>query len=258
MRYTQENCRIVSIKHLTPQVCDILIEAKDIASVAKAGQFVHISCKEYSLRRPISICSFDANQGLIRLVCENRGKGTEWLNSRQAGDLLDVIGPLGHGFPLTDPSKKAVMIGGGIGTPPLLPIAHYYQNNATVITGFRNRNAVILQDDFRSAGANVCLCTDDGSAGFHGFTTQVLEQIFAHNHVDVVYTCGPKMMMKKIAEMAKDRGIECYVSMEERMACGIGACLGCTCKTKDDNGKTNMTRVCLNGPVFRAEEVDWT
>ena len=161
--------------------------------------------------------------GILRLVFEIRGKGTAWLAQRQTGDNLDIVGPLGHGFPAADPAKKAVLVGGGIGTPPLLPVARFYGGNATVITGFRNGAAAILQEDFAAAGAHTVLCTDDGSAGFHGFTTQALEQHLAQNACDVVYTCGPKVMMKGVAAIAADRGISCYVSMEERMGCGVGA-----------------------------------
>ena len=122
------------------------------------------------------------------------------------------------------------------------------------------RAAAILQADFEAAGARTLLCTDDGSAGFHGFTTQALaERVWRRGTARSVYTCGPKVMMqRRRANLAAARGIPCYVSMEERMGCGVGACLGCTCKTRDDKGEPHMTRVCLNGPVFNAAEVDWT
>lgn len=258
MRYTQEQCKLLYKAEIAPGIYNCTLSAPQIASAASAGQFVNILCDGYQLRRPISICGFDETLGILRLVFEVRGKGTAWLAERQAGDVLDLVGPLGHGFPLPDAGKKAILVGGGIGTPPLLPVAHFYGQNATVITGFRNGAAAILQDDFAAAGARTILCTDDGSAGFHGFTTQAMEEHLASHPCDVVYTCGPKVMMKRVADMATARGITCYVSMEERMGCGVGACLGCTCKTKDKQGDTHMTRVCLNGPVFDAAEVDWT
>lgn len=258
MRYTQESCKLLYKSEIAPGIYNYTLSAPAIAGAASAGQFVQILCGDYTLRRPISICGFDAGLGILRLVFEIRGKGTAWLAQRQTGDNLDIVGPLGHGFPAADPAKKAVLVGGGIGTPPLLPVARFYGGNATVITGFRNGAAAILQEDFAAAGAHTVLCTDDGSAGFHGFTTQALEQHLAQNACDVVYTCGPKVMMKGVAAIAADRGISCYVSMEERMGCGVGACLGCTCKTKDAAGEPHMTRVCLNGPVFNAAEVDWT
>lgn len=258
MRYTQETAKLLHKQELAPGVFNLILSAPAIAGAAAAGQFVNVLCGAYALRRPISICGFDAQTGILRLVFEVRGKGTAWLAQLENGAPVDLIGPLGHGFPLLEPDKRAVLIGGGIGTPPLLPLAQHYAANATVITGFRSGAAAILQDDFAVTGARTILCTDDGSAGFHGFTTQALEQHLRDNACDVVYTCGPKIMMKRVAECAAQQGIMCYVSMEERMACGVGACLGCACKTKDEKGDPHMQRVCLNGPVFNATEVDWT
>lgn len=257
MRYLQEQCRLLHQVEIAPGIYNATLSAPQIARIAAVGQFVNILCDGFELRRPISLCGFDTELGIIRLVFEIRGKGTAWLAGRQDGDILDIIGPLGHGFPLKDASQKAVMVGGGIGTPPLLPLARHYGRNATVITGFRTACAAILQEDIAACGATAVLCTDDGSAGFHGFTTQALETHLDANACNVIYTCGPKVMMRGVADIAQKRGIPCFVSMEERMGCGVGACLGCVCKTKDGD-TVKHTRVCLNGPVFTAEEVDWT
>lgn len=258
MRYMQEMCELIYKQELTKGVYSFTLKAPAIAAKASCGQFVNVLCDPFQLRRPISIGGFDAAAGILRLIFEVRGKGTDWLASREVGDTLDLLGPLGHGFPLLDAGKRAVMIGGGIGTPPLLPLCRHYGKNATLISGFRNASAVILEEDAKAFGARTVVCTDDGSAGFAGFTTQALEQELASGTFDAVYTCGPKVMMKKVAELAKKHGILCYVSMEERMACGVGACLGCTCKTKKEDGDIAMTRVCVNGPVFEASEVDFT
>lgn len=258
MRYLQEMCQIISVNTLAQGVYDMLLSAPGIAGKAKAGQFVHIVCGEHLLRRPISIAGFDPEAGTLRLVFEVRGKGTKWLSERPVGQTLDILGPLGHGFPLLDKGKNVVLVGGGIGTPPLLPVARHYGEKATVILGFRHKGMCILEEDFAKAGARIILCTDDGSAGFHGFTTQALELHLADHPCDVIYTCGPKVMMKGVARLAEQRGIRCLVSMEERMCCGIGACLGCVCKTRDPEGQIHHTRVCLNGPVFESTEVDWT
>lgn len=257
MRYLQEQCRLLHKTEIAPGIYNATLAAPQIARIAAVGQFVNILCDGFQLRRPISLCGFDAELGIIRLVFEIRGKGTAWLAKCQDGDTLDMIGPLGHGFPLKGADKKAVMVGGGIGTPPLLPLARHYGRNATVITGFRNASAAILQEDIAVCGAQPVLCTDDGSAGFHGFTTQALEAHLEQNACDVIYTCGPKIMMRGVAEIAQKCSIPCFVSMEERMGCGVGACIGCVCKTKDGDS-VKHTRVCLNGPVFAAEEVDWT
>lgn len=256
MRYTQETGRLLRKEEVAPGIYSFVLSSPAIAGITAAGQFVDVLCDGYALRRPISICSFDANLGILRIVFEVRGKGTEWLADRKQGETLDLIGPLGHGFPLLDSGSKAVAVGGGIGTPPLLPLAKYYKENMTVITGFRTASAAILQKDFTAAGADTVLCTDDGSAGFHGFTTQALENHLVSNPCDVIYACGPKVMMRGVAKIAEKRGVLCYVSMEERMGCGVGACLGCACRIKE-NGGTSMKRVCLNGPVFNAAEVVW-
>ena len=258
MRYTEEQGRLLYKAEIAPGIFNFTLTAPKIAAIAATGQFVTVLCEGFELRRPISLCGFDAAAGILRLVFEVRGKGTAWLAQRQIGENLSLVGPLGHGFPLLESDKKVLLVGGGIGTPPLLPIARHYGSNATVITGFRNAASVILQDDFQAVGAKTILCTDDGSAGFHGFTTQAMERHLAESDCDVVYTCGPKVMMKRVAEQANKKGIPCWVSMEERMACGVGACLGCACKTKDENGDPRMARVCLNGPVFDAQEVDWS
>lgn len=256
MRYTQETGKLLYKEEIAPGVYNFVLNSPVIAGAAQVGQFVDILCDGFTLRRPISICGFDAKSGILRIVFEIRGKGTDWLAERQKGDTLDLLGPLGHGFPLLDSSKKAIAVGGGIGTPPLLPLARHYGKNITVITGFRTSSAVILQDDLKALGAETVMCTDDGTAGFHGFTTQALEKTLESHTCDVIYTCGPKVMMRGVAKIAEKRSILCYVSMEERMGCGVGACLGCACRTKEENG-TKMKRVCLNGPVFDAAEVVW-
>lgn len=258
MRYVQELCELIYKQELANGVYSFTLRAPQIAAKAACGQFVNVLCDPFQLRRPISIGGFDAGSGILRLVFEIRGKGTDWLAAREEGEKLDLLGPLGHGFPLLSADKRAVMIGGGIGTPPLLPLCRHYGKNGTLISGFRTASAMILQEDAAAFGATTIGCTDDGSAGFAGFTTQALEEELEKGTFDVVYTCGPKIMMKKVAELAARYHIPCYVSMEERMACGVGACLGCACKTKTEDGGTAMTRVCMNGPVFEASEVDFT
>ncbi|MBQ3093806.1 MAG: dihydroorotate dehydrogenase electron transfer subunit [Clostridia bacterium] len=258
MRYLQEQCTLMYKQEIAKGVYSFTLKAPKISKLAECGQFVNVLCDPFQLRRPISIGGFDADAGILRLVFEVRGKGTDWLAACEEGEMIDLIGPLGHGFPLKASDKRAVMIGGGIGTPPLLPLCRHYGKNAVLISGFRTASAVILEDDAKAFGARTVVCTDDGSAGFHGFTTQALEEELKNGAFDVVYTCGPKIMMKKVAELAEKYNVPCYVSMEERMACGVGACLGCACKTKKPDGETAMTRVCLNGPVFEASEVDFT
>lgn len=258
MKYVQELCELIYKQELVKGVYSFTFKAPNIARAAQCGQFVNVLCDPFQLRRPISIGGFDADNGILRLIFEVRGKGTDWLAAREEGEKLDLLGPLGHGFPLLALDKKAVMVGGGIGTPPLLPLARHYGQNGVLISGFRTASAVILEEDTKAFGARAVVCTDDGTAGFAGFTTAALEEELKNGAFDVVYTCGPKIMMKKVAELAEKYNVACYVSMEERMACGVGACLGCACKTKEEDGSTAMKRVCVNGPVFEASEVDFT
>ena len=233
-------------------IFDITVLCPEIAALAEAGQFAQVLAEGFFLRRPISICGIDKQAGTIRLVFEVRGSGTEVISHLNVGENIDIMAPLGHGFTKID--GKAVCTGGGIGVPPMLGIASLYGADATVITGFRNAAAVILQEDFKAAGCNTVLCTDDGSAGIHGFVTTALEQHLQSNKTDIIYACGPMPMLKAVAAMAEKNGIRCEVSLEQRMACGVGACLGCACRTLV-NGEEKFRHVCKDGPVFDAREV---
>lgn len=167
-----------------------------------------------------------------------------------------MLAPLGHGFTVDESFKKVVLVGGGIGTPPMMPLAKIYGKKATVISGFRSAEAVILQEDFKKTGAETILCTDDGTTGRKGFVTEPLKELLEQGSIDAVYACGPMPMLKNIASLADEANVYCEVSLEERMGCGIGACLVCACKTKKD-GEEHFAHVCKNGPVFNAKEVIW-
>lgn len=257
MSYTQGSYPVIDKKAIAKGIFDFTILCKEVADVATCGQFVHVSAKGFSLRRPISISSVDKEKGTIRIIFEVRGKGTEEISRTNVGELVDMIAPCGHGFTLLGKTKKVICIGGGIGTPPMLALAQYYKENATVISGFKNSSIAILQEDFKKAGANAVLCTDDGSAGKKGFVTEALKDCLANEKPDMIYACGPKPMLSAIAVIAQQNNIECEVSLEERMGCGIGACLVCACRTKDENGNESMSHVCQNGPVFNSKEVVW-
>ncbi len=254
MKYTQNQYIVLSKKAIAKNIFDMEINAKDIAEVAQAGQFVHVLAKGFALRRPISLAEINKNAGTIRIIFEAKGDGTKEIADTKIGESIDVLGPLGHGFSILDTSKKAICVGGGIGVPPMLPLAQIYGKNGTVISGFRNSSLVILQDDFSKTGCDNILCTDDGSAGIKGFVTQSLEEKIIFSRPDIIYACGPKVMLKAVAEIAKKYDIKCEISLEERMGCGIGACLVCACKTQK-NGEEKMSHVCKDGPVFDAKEV---
>lgn len=250
--------KIRSMEQLTAAAWSMVIECPDVAAKAEPGQFVNLLPDgEFTLRRPISICGIDKAQGTLRIVFEVRGKGTAALAKLRAGDTVNMLAPLGHGFTLPAKESHVILVGGGIGTPPMLPLAQYFGKNAVVISGFRNQDAVILQDDFAAAGTKTILCTDDGSAGRFGLVTLPLEEEIKAEKPALICACGPLPMLRATAALAEAYEIPCQVSLEERMGCGIGACLVCACRTKDANGDEQYTHVCKNGPVFNAKEVIW-
>lgn len=238
---------------LTGNIFSLRLKAEEIASSVAAGQFVHIKCGDNSLlRRPISIC--DVADGVLTIIVDARGEGTRWLAGRQPGDTLDLLGPLGNGFSLN--GKNIILIGGGIGVPPMLLAARSSAGQTTAILGFRNKDGVILGDAFRSICKDVVISTDDGSFGEKGPVTLPLKRLLDSGGYDSVLACGPRAMLKAVAELCTASAVPCQVSMEERMGCGVGACLVCACKTKKD-GAEQMRHVCKDGPVFLASEVVW-
>ncbi len=256
MKYTQGKYQVVSKNALAKDIYSIEILCPEVADVACPGQFVHILPNGCTLRRPISICGINKEKGTLRIVFIVKGDGTKEIAKLNEGELIDMLAPLGHGFTLNESYKKIVLVGGGIGNPPMLPLAEMYGERAVVISGFRSADAVILQDDFKKTGAETILCTDDGTVGRKCFVTEPLRELLENGDVDAVYTCGPTPMLKNIAAIAEEFGVYCEVSLEERMGCGIGACLVCACKTKKD-GQEHHAHVCKNGPVFNSKEVVW-
>lgn len=252
MKFDAQDCKLVAKTQLTPTIYDFRLQNAELAEIAKPGQFAHLLVPGKTLRRPISIC--DVEGDIIRLVLEVRGEGTKILAETEVGDTINMICPLGKGFDIpTD--KKIIFIGGGIGVPPMLYSAKSAGKNSVVINGFRDKSAVILTEDFKKTGCKLIETTDNGSYGIHGFVTQPLKEII--DEADMICACGPTPMLKNIAAMAQQHEKECFVSLEQRMACGVGACLGCAVGIKKDEGSTTYQHVCKNGPVFKAEEVVW-
>ena len=245
--------KVVSQEALTDDICSMWIQADEIAKAAKPGQFISVYTKDKSkvLPRPISLCEIDKEQGRLRIVYRVVGAGTKEFSAYQAGDDIEIMGPLGNGFPLKE--KKAFLIGGGIGIPPMLELAKNLNCEKQMVLGYRD--VLFLNDEFEAYG-KVYLATEDGSAGTKG---NVLDAVKA-NAVkgDILFACGPTPMLRAIKQYAKENGLECYLSLEEKMACGIGACLACVCKSTqvDDHSKVHNKRVCKEGPVFNAEEVE--
>jgi dihydroorotate dehydrogenase electron transfer subunit len=247
----QKICPILSVERLNADAISLWLEAGELARSAAVGQFVNIKCGEgLLLRRPISICRVEDTR--LNVVFEVRGEGTGWLAQRTAGESLDVLGPLGHGF--TYPQGKVLVVGGGIGVPPMLNTAIQAPDGAIACLGFRSADKAMLIDEFQSACQQVYLSSDDGSLGVHAYVAGIVDTALTeHPEIQAVLACGPKIMLKTVYAAAQAHGVACQVSMEERMGCGIGACLVCACK--DSVGA--YRHVCKDGPVFNAQEVDW-
>lgn len=246
---------VVSQISLASDIYSLVLKSEGIAQEAKAGQFVSLYSKDGSrlLPRPISICEVDQKEDTLRLVYRVVGLGTNEFKDLKKGDTLDVIGPLGNGFPLKE--KKAFLIGGGIGIPPMLELAKQLSCEKQIIVGYRDE--LFLNEELEQYGT-VYIASEDGQ---HGTKGNVLDVIKEHNlQADIIYACGPTPMLKALKQYAMEHQIECYLSLEERMACGIGACLACVCKSTEVDTHTHVhnKRICKDGPVFLAEEVDFS
>lgn len=248
----KERAIIVSQQCIGTDIYDMVLSFPKGAKEARPGQFIAMYCEDGTklLPRPISICGIDAEAGTLRVVYRIAGEGTRLFSQMKAGDSLEVMGPLGNGFTMKD--KKAIIVGGGIGIPPMLELAKQLDCEKTVVLGYRDE--LFLKEEFEAC-ADVAVATEDGSAGMKGTVIDAIEA--AQVSGEIIYACGPMPMLKALAEYADAHGMEAQISLEERMACGIGACLGCICKTKEKDHHTNVnnTRICKDGPVFDAKEV---
>lgn len=238
---------------LDEDIYSMWLEDSYVAKNAKAGQFVSLYLEDGSslLPRPISICEIDKELGRIRLVYRVVGKGTLAFSTLKGGDEITVMGPLGNGFHLE--GKNPLLIGGGIGIPPMLELVKQLDGEKKIVLGYRD--SIFMSQEFEQYG-KVYISTEDGSAGTKG---NVIDAIFDHDiRTDMIYACGPTPMLRAIQAYAKEKGMKAQLSLEERMACGIGACLGCVCKSTERDHHTNVNnkRICKDGPVFYADEVE--
>lgn len=251
----KKNVKITKIIQLSNDVFSMWISDADMANNAKPGQFVSLYCKDGSrlLPRPISICEIDVEEATLRLVYRVVGNGTKEFSELQAGDSIEVMGPLGNGF--TIEGTKAILIGGGIGIPPMLQLAKTLKEQGIepqIVLGYRDE--LFLNEEFEPYG-NVYISTEDGSVGTKG---NVIDAINANSlDADIIFACGPTPMLRGVKAYGEAKAIRTQISMEEKMACGIGACLACVCKSKEKDHHTNVNnkRVCKDGPVFYSEEV---
>lgn len=254
MAQKKVNAVIHSQEKLAEGIYSMWLDAPEMAEAAVPGQFIAVYTNDPSklLPRPISICEADKENGRLRIVYRIAGAGTKEFSECKAGDTLDIMGPLGNGFPLK--KKKAFLIGGGIGIPPMLELAKNLDCEKTAVIGYRDQET-FLADELRKY-ADVVIATEDGSVGTKGNVIDAIKENVLE--ADVIYSCGPIPMLRGVKAYAQEKNIEAQISMEEKMACGIGACLGCVCKSKeiDDHSKVHNKRICKDGPVFNAEDIE--
>lgn len=238
---------------LSEDIYDMWINTVNIAEKAVPGQFISVYTKDSSklLPRPISICEVDGTR--LRIVYRIAGAGTKEFSEYKAGDSIRILGPIGNGFPLKE-NAKAILIGGGIGIPPMLELSKRLYGDKTFVLGYRNKNT-FLDKDLKLYG-DLVIATDDGSLGTHGTVIDALKE--QHVEGDVIYACGPTPMLRAVKKYAEENNIEAWLSLEEHMACGIGACLACVCQSTDTDSHSmvNNKRVCSEGPVFNSREVE--
>ena len=237
--------RIRSNEALTDSVYKMVLEG-DTSAITAPGQFVNIQLSGKFLRRPISVCDYDAET--LTIVYKVVGAGTEQMSEMKAGEELDILTGLGNGYDLSLTGEKPLLIGGGVGVPPMYNLAKVLKaqgKDVTVILGFNTKSEIFYEAEFKALGCRVFVTTVDGSYGTKGFVTNAMEGL-SYTHF---CTCGPEPMLKAVYKASVTSG---QMSFEERMGCGFGACMGCSCKTL-----TGYKRICKEGPVMKKEEILW-
>ncbi len=260
------NCKaeIVKIEQLKQDLYKFSIKAEEIVSSSKPGHFIEIRVVdgiEPLLRRPISIYNLDKENGILEFIFQVKGKGTELLSKRKVGEKLDIIGPLGYGTFKVKDYQNVAIIGGGIGMFPLYELAKELKQktstNVHVYMGFRNKELITLEEEFKNVSDELTITTDDGSYGISGFAINELKKDCQKQAPDKIFACGPLPMLKAVQAFANENNIPCEISLEQKMACGLGACLGCAVKTaKSPSDAPEYWHVCKAGPVFNATDVE--
>lgn len=258
-----EHVEIVTKEQLKNDIFKFVVKSDKMAEEALPGQFLEIRVNddiEPFLRRPISIHKIDKEKGELEFIFQVKGKGTEILSNKKVGDKVSIIGPLGKGNFKFEGYKNIVIIGGGIGIFPLYELAQQAKETANVTTylGFRTKDFVVLEDEFEKVSNKLVLTTDDGSYKQNGFAINYLKADCEKEKPDCIFACGPMPMLKAVRDFAEANNIPAQVSLEERMGCGIGVCLGCAVKTADSPADAPQYKhVCKDGPVFFIDDVEF-
>lgn len=256
----QELMTIVSQKQLAPRIFQLVLSGELVNEMEKPGQFLHIKVprEDLLLRRPISINEIDKKAKTCTIIYRVEGNGTRYFSELTLGQKLDVMGPLGNGFPIesVQSGQLAYVVGGGIGIPPMYELSKQLNKKGVKVVhflGYASKDVAYFQEEFIVLG-DTRFATDDGSLGVHGNVGNLLLEATKKDKPDVVYACGANGMLKTVAQLFKDNP-NVFLSLEQRMACGMGACYACVCHVQNDETGTKSFKVCDEGPIFRANEV---
>lgn len=254
-------CEILENEVLKGDYRRIVFHAPSIADAASPGQFVHVripALKDRILRRPFSICGYDPGKGTLTIVYKIVGAGTAELARMRPGEICDVMGPQGNGYPMPDASVTPILVAGGYGSAATLPLAVRSVNKGMLLLGARSDADLILADEYEKVGYDVRLATQDGSVGYHGLVTGLLDRALADAPAKpVLYACGPTGMLMALGKLAQTLSVTAYLSLDQHMCCGVGACFACVIKKKDSTSPDGWrySRTCKEGPVYEAAEV---
>lgn len=252
----QLQSKLIKKEQLKSDIFKFSLSAKEIVDVAKPGQFIEIRVTEGLdpfLRRPISIYNMDKEKGILEIIFRIQGRGTEILSRKKEGDLVDIVGPLGYGTFKFEGYKNIAILGGGIGVFPLYELAKNASKERAVNTylGFRDKEAVLLEEEFGKVSNKLVITTDDGSYKTHGFAINELKKDLEEGKIDAIFACGPLPLLRAVQNLAKEKDIPCQISLEEKMGCGLGVCLGCAVEVVEGGYK----HACKQGPVFDSNKV---
>jgi dihydroorotate dehydrogenase electron transfer subunit len=263
----QQRARILKNEKVAPEIFLMEIRTPQVIALGRPGQFLHLRLGEDNgvlLRRPLSIFSRDPGRGAAGILYQRVGRGTQILSGMKPGEDVDILGPLGRAFDLPPERKTAVLVAGGLGVAPLFFLAQDLicrGVSVRFLLGARCKDLLLCVSELRAMGVRLNISTDDGSEGFHGLVTELLGNVLAEERFDPfscgIYATGPEPMMKKAAFQARRYGLAAQFSLERHMACGLGACLGCVVRCRDEQGAPVYRRVCTDGPVFGLEELPW-